>query len=124
MNSSWISGTRELGESPALGGDFLPPLRKMRIRLFYGVKVFHLFSSLFASVNFWNKSLVGGAGARMRGLTTLAGLAAVRTPGMRSLAWAGRYLWTSLWVHPMCIISLVSVSNLAAHWKHFFEVRQ
>ena len=37
MNSSWISGTRELGETPALGGDFLPPLRKMRIRLFYGV---------------------------------------------------------------------------------------
>ena len=46
-------------------------------------------------------------------LTTLTGLPAVLTPGMRSLAWSGRYLWTSLWVQPICIISLVSVSNLA-----------
>ena len=49
----------------------------------------------------------------MMALTTLTGLVAVLTPGIRFLACSGRYLWTSLWVQPMCIISLVSVSNLA-----------
>ena len=111
-----MSGTSESAASPAFGEDFLPPLQKSNAKfqtIFKEINQIYLLFG-FASVNFWNKSFVGGAGPRMRVLTTLTGLAAaVLTPGIRSLACSGRYLWTSLWVQPMCIISLVSVSNLA-----------
>ena len=67
-----------------------------------------------------------GAGvlATLTGLA-LAGLASLsgRVPGIRSLAAAGRYLWTSRWVQPMCIISFVTLSNLSPQCGHFLLSR-
>lgn len=44
-------------------------------------------------------------------------------PGAGAATPRGRYLVTSLWVAPRCIISFASLSNIAKHVGHFLVGR-